>query len=148
MYPEKEDKIGKPVERNDLEDPFATSTQRWDCNEKDGSVPKDIAQDHFHRTRAQSNETSSSASVVDNKQYERAMSPGTLALLCDERDSLFLEDGLQKGMTYQTQSTSNSLHRRGSTEIYAEQEKLILTNFRDFLSKLVSLSGGSTEGEF
>lgn len=143
MYQEKEGETGKLAERNNLEVPTATSTQRWDCNEKGGRVPEDFDQDHFHRIRAQRDETSTSASVADGKQNERPVSPGTLALLCDERDSLFLEEGLQSGMIDQTQST-----RHDSTKMYAEQERIILTNFHDFLSKLISLTGVIAEGEF
>ncbi|KAK4768958.1 hypothetical protein SAY86_027108 [Trapa natans] len=140
-----EDEISKQAENYYLRARVATSTQRQDCNEKGACLPEEIAQYHFRRTQAQRDETSSSSSVVDDKWYERPTSPATLALLCDERDSFFLGEGLQNGMAYQLHSTSKSAYRDGPTEVYAEQEKCVLTNFRDFLSKLVSMSGGSTE---
>ncbi|OWM86615.1 hypothetical protein CDL15_Pgr015650 [Punica granatum] len=140
-HAEKERKFGEPAERNDLKLPVSEPSQRTDCSQKDGG----ISGDHFCRIGSQRDETSSSASDVDNKQNERPMSPGTLALLCDERDSLFLEEGLQEGTTERTRITSNNSYRCDST-IYAEQEKLVLTNFCDFLTKLISLTGGSTDG--
>ncbi|KAK4792505.1 hypothetical protein SAY86_022940 [Trapa natans] len=134
-----EDEISKPAEMNSLRAPIATSTQKQDCNERDICLSEEIAQDHFCMSQAQRYETSSSVSILDDKQYERPTSPATLALLCDERDSLFVEEGLQKGMACQPLSTSNGVYRYGSIEVYAEQEKLVLTNFHDFLSNLVIL---------
>ncbi|XP_024967964.1 protein tesmin/TSO1-like CXC 5 [Cynara cardunculus var. scolymus] len=68
----------------------------------------------------------------------RPMSPGTLALMCDEQDTVF------------TTSTSNGLGADGAdapshlpngqvvTETYAVQEKMVLTAFRDCLNRLIT----------
>ncbi|KAJ0746690.1 putative transcription factor Tesmin family [Helianthus annuus] len=67
----------------------------------------------------------------------RPMSPGTLALMCDEQDTVF------------TSSTSNGPNPTDArsqlptgqvvTETYAAQEKIVLTAFRDCLNKLITL---------
>ncbi|XP_042411617.1 protein tesmin/TSO1-like CXC 5 [Zingiber officinale] len=61
----------------------------------------------------------------------RAMSPGTLALMCDEQDMIFVAS--------QTTATDPRLSSNQSTsEAYAEQERVILIEFREYLHKLVN----------
>ncbi|KAL3511776.1 hypothetical protein ACH5RR_024493 [Cinchona calisaya] len=60
-------------------------------------------------------------------QKERTISPGTLTWLCEEKD-LFHPDA----------SSDKILHRGCHSDIYAEQEKLILSKFRDFLNSLIT----------
>ncbi|KAL8120198.1 hypothetical protein AgCh_017371 [Apium graveolens] len=68
----------------------------------------------------------------------RPMSPGTLALMCDEQDTMFASS--QSGVMGHGGTTSSQLLQdQCMTEIYAEQERTILTNFRDCLNKLITL---------
>ncbi|WOK91487.1 hypothetical protein Cni_G00178 [Canna indica] len=67
----------------------------------------------------------------DGQQVRRPMSPGTLALMCDEQDTMFMT----------AQNPSNSLVSRcnqSTSEVYAEQEKRVLIEFRDYLRKIVT----------
>ena len=59
------------------------------------------------------------------------MSPGTLALMCDEQDTMF-EASLNAGMPPRFPYNQNM------SEVYAEQERCVLTEFRDCLHRLVN----------
>lgn len=71
------------------------------------------------------------------------MSPGTLALLCDEEDTAFMAAGLPSSATATcdadtTQKASSSSSKSSCAEVYAEQESLVLTEFRNYLSRIVT----------
>ncbi|XP_045799475.1 protein tesmin/TSO1-like CXC 5 [Trifolium pratense] len=80
--------------------------------------------------------------AVDIDIGNRPPSPETLGLMCDEQDGMFFGNGSANGVaidnTYlnMIQTSSNS---DGCTDAYAEQERLILTKFRDVLGGLVTL---------
>ncbi|XP_015695839.1 protein tesmin/TSO1-like CXC 7 [Oryza brachyantha] len=61
---------------------------------------------------------------------KRPLSPETQALMCDERDAVFQES---KAADATTSTTEENL-----LDIFKEQEKRVLTNFRDYLCKLVN----------
>ncbi|MCO5557970.1 hypothetical protein L7F22_011544 [Adiantum nelumboides] len=67
---------------------------------------------------------------------QTAMSPGTLALMCDEQDSVFTGPPSPSGPT-----TAGSTVQSSSilAHVYAEQEKAILSEFRDCLWRIVSV---------
>ncbi|XP_074578180.1 protein tesmin/TSO1-like CXC 5 [Curcuma longa] len=67
----------------------------------------------------------------EGEKRGRAMSPGTLALMCDEQDMIFVSS--------QTTAMDPRLSSNQSTsEAYAEQERVILIEFREYLRKLVN----------
>ena len=59
------------------------------------------------------------------------MSPGTLALMCDEQCTMFTTS--QNADPQQTVADNQN-----QSELYAEQERVVLTEFRDCLRKLVT----------
>ncbi|XP_042429934.1 protein tesmin/TSO1-like CXC 5 isoform X1 [Zingiber officinale] len=61
----------------------------------------------------------------------RVMSPGTLALLCDEQDMIF---ATSQAIAKDPRSSSN----QSTSEVYAEQERAVLIEFREYLLKLVT----------
>lgn len=69
----------------------------------------------------------------------RPMSPGTRALLCDERDTMFMDSASPKCLMSHGCNNKSSQLRHGMTAVYAEQERVILTNFRDCLKRLITL---------
>ncbi|XP_042383285.1 protein tesmin/TSO1-like CXC 5 isoform X1 [Zingiber officinale] len=74
------------------------------------------------------------------QQGQRPMSPGTLALMCDEQDTMF--------MTSQYPCTSLSSHSNQRTsEIFVEQERCVLSEFRNCLRQIVN-SGRFKEERF
>ncbi|XP_031474158.1 protein tesmin/TSO1-like CXC 5 isoform X2 [Nymphaea colorata] len=73
-------------------------------------------------------------------QKSRPMSPGTLALMCDEQDTMFMAaaspsavPGLGSRMAPRLPSSDRP------SELYAEQERRVLTEFRDCLQKLITV---------
>ena len=70
----------------------------------------------------------------------RPMSPGTLALMCDEQDAMFMASSSPKGLMGSGCNTSSQLpHGQGVSEVYAEQERVVLTKLRDCLNRLITL---------
>ncbi|RCV27454.1 hypothetical protein SETIT_5G326500v2 [Setaria italica] len=68
---------------------------------------------------------------TDDHKSNRPMSPGTLALMCDEQDTMFTTS--QNAIAQQTVAVNQN-----QSELYAEQERVVLTEFRDCLRKLVT----------
>lgn len=75
----------------------------------------------------------------------RPVSPGTLALMCDEQETVFAAaspEEINPGC-----NISSELRRGQSmTEAYAKQESIVLTKFRDCLNRLITL--GEIKGKF
>ncbi|XP_047053673.1 protein tesmin/TSO1-like CXC 6 isoform X1 [Lolium rigidum] len=67
---------------------------------------------------------------TDDQKSSRPMSPGTLALMCDEQDTMFVTS---ENVDAQPTVAVNP----NRSELYAEQERCVLTEFRDCLRKLV-----------
>ncbi|KAE9464462.1 hypothetical protein C3L33_03628, partial [Rhododendron williamsianum] len=79
------------------------------------------------------------------KNCGRPMSPRTQALWCDEQDT-FMAAASPKGLMGSDPNTSSHLpHGKGMTEVYVEQERVILTKFRDCLNRLITF--GEIKGE-
>lgn len=102
--------------------------------------------DHLGVNQADKDGSSGSVSDGGDVQNSRPMSPGTLALMCDEQDKMFMAAGPQNEITTNNQSTTQSSSQEiGCTEVYEEQERIVLTGFRDFLNLLITR--GSIKGE-
>ncbi|RRT65461.1 hypothetical protein BHM03_00024425 [Ensete ventricosum] len=67
----------------------------------------------------------------DGQKGGRSMSPGTLALMCDEQDTIFMTSRA-------TGTAPRSSNDQSMSEVYAEQERCVLMEFRDYLHKLVT----------
>lgn len=75
---------------------------------------------------------------------QRPMSPGTLALMCDEKDPLFTAPPSPiGGLAAEEVNVSGSSH---AALLYAEQERAILLEYRDCLRRIISV--GSRRGTF
>ncbi|XP_038696020.1 protein tesmin/TSO1-like CXC 5 isoform X2 [Tripterygium wilfordii] len=69
----------------------------------------------------------------------RPMSPGTLALMCDERDTMFVTAVSPNGITSHGCNTASQLHHgQCMNKAYAEQERIVLAKFRDCLNRLIT----------
>ncbi|XP_010541189.1 PREDICTED: protein tesmin/TSO1-like CXC 5 [Tarenaya hassleriana] len=70
----------------------------------------------------------------------RPLSPATLALMCDEQDTMFMVAASPKGSVDPSCGTTSELlaNGQGQSEIYGEQERIVLTKFRDCLNRLIS----------
>ncbi|XP_059287695.1 protein tesmin/TSO1-like CXC 5 isoform X1 [Lycium ferocissimum] len=76
-----------------------------------------------------------------DRSKERPMSPVTLALMCDEHDTIFTAAAAPPNdLTSLSYNTSFQLpHGQGMTEIYPELERIVLAQTRDCLNKLITL---------
>ncbi|KAG0599310.1 hypothetical protein M758_12G142100 [Ceratodon purpureus] len=73
----------------------------------------------------------------DADRPQRPMSPGTLALMCDEKDPLFTAPPSPiGGLAAEEVNTSSSSH---AARLYAEQERAILLEYRDCLRRIISV---------
>ncbi|KAJ0250898.1 CRC domain-containing protein [Hirschfeldia incana] len=67
----------------------------------------------------------------DDGSKGKPLSPATLALMCDEQDTIFMVAAAEPN----GDSGANS---QGQSEIYAEQERVVLTKYRDCVTRLFS----------
>lgn len=68
----------------------------------------------------------------------RPMSPLTLALRCDEQDTMFMAADSPNGLANHVHSSSSRLREQSTSEVYAEQERIVLAKFRDCLNRLIT----------
>ncbi|GMJ07424.1 hypothetical protein like AT4G29000 [Hibiscus trionum] len=111
---------------------LASSTQDRLQSHKDSDAEKNMADDCSSANQADEAGRENSSSDGADTPKQRPMSPGTLALMCDEEDTMFVE-APSNGITGHGCSTSSQM-----TEIYAEQERIVLTKFRDCLNRLIT----------
>ncbi|KAL6509651.1 hypothetical protein OROGR_022961 [Orobanche gracilis] len=69
----------------------------------------------------------------------RPMSPGTLALMCDEQDTMFAAACSPSRLEVQNNVSAQLPLEHRTNEAYEEQERIILTKFRDCLNRLITL---------
>ncbi|XP_075077745.1 protein tesmin/TSO1-like CXC 5 isoform X2 [Nicotiana tabacum] len=102
-------------------------------------IEKVIPDDCSNAVRAENMDESSLDSA--NVPKERPMSPGTLALMCDEQNTIFTAAAAPPNdPTSLSNNTSSQLpHGQGMKEVYPELEKIVLTRTRDCLKKLITL---------
>ncbi|CAH9131313.1 unnamed protein product [Cuscuta epithymum] len=70
---------------------------------------------------------------------QRPMSPGTLALMCDEQNTVFSAGSPNESTSLCCATSSQMSHGKAMPEVYAEQERIVLTKFRDCLNRLITL---------
>ncbi|XP_057799544.1 protein tesmin/TSO1-like CXC 6 [Salvia miltiorrhiza] len=72
-------------------------------------------------------------------QNGRPLSPGTLALMCDEQDATFMAANAPSTVTESnTRTQLKSESALGPNQLYVEQERLVLTRLRCFLNRLIT----------
>ncbi len=74
---------------------------------------------------------------VDTATQQRAMSPGTLALMCDEKDPLFTAPPSPSGGLCSTEFSNTTPSHPG--QLYAEQERAILLEYRECLRRIIAV---------
>ena len=118
---------------------LASSTQEQLPSQKEVDVEK--AMDDDCSSANQTDKISPGNSCSDGVDVpKRPMSPGTLALMCDEQDSMFMTAASPIGQTNHACNTSLQFpDGQGVTEVYAEQERIVLTQFRDFLNRVITM---------
>ncbi|KAK7314464.1 hypothetical protein VNO77_32988 [Canavalia gladiata] len=119
---------------------LASSTQERLPSQKDGDVEKAMADDCSSANQTDKISPENSSSDGADVPKGRPMSPGTLALMCDEQDTMFMTAASPTGpMTHACNTSSQFPYGQGMTEVYAEQERIVLTKFRDFLNRVITM---------
>lgn len=120
---------------------LASSTQERVQNQKDSGTDKDMHD--CCSSGDQGEKISMEESSLDGADVSkrRPMSPGTLALMCDESDAMFAAAVTSPNdlATLSSNTSSQLPHGQGVTETYGEQERIVLTKFRDCLNRLITL---------
>lgn len=96
----------------------ATANESGTVNEADKTGPNDSGSDGSDSAKG------------------RPMSPDTLALMCDEEDTMFMTGASPSAASNAPPTLPCG---QGAAEIYAEQERVVLSKFRDSLQMLISL---------
>ncbi|KAK7398957.1 hypothetical protein VNO78_10131 [Psophocarpus tetragonolobus] len=120
---------------------LASSTQEQLPCQKETNVEKTMADDDCSSAN-QTDKISPDNSSSDGADVPkgRPMSPGTLALMCDEQDTMFMTAASPAGSRAHACNTSlQPPYGQGMTEVYAEQERIVLTKFRDFLNRVITM---------
>lgn len=133
------------MERGNIETFIGLYTQESKEGRRGRGSQNTTPDDHLSSNqvdRAGSNDYGSDGVYMDNS---RPISPGTLALMCDEQD-LMAARSPERMVSHGKNINQKSLNGYGFTEIYAEQERLVLTRLWDFLNRLITC--GSIRGKF
>lgn len=129
-------------EENEPDTSLASSTEEKTNGAEEQGLADTNANAHSNANQTDRIVPDNSNADVSGEPAERPVSPGTLALMCDEQDAMFMEGGSADRLTNHVRSTQSQLPERGVSEAYAEQEGIVLTKFRDCLNRLI------TFGEF
>ncbi|KAG6649343.1 hypothetical protein CIPAW_07G205900 [Carya illinoinensis] len=134
---EKGGKMDGHTERGNVETFVGLSTQERKESRKGHDSQNTTPDGSFGRNqvdRVGSNDSGSDGVDMDNG---RPISPGTLALMCDEQD--FMAAGSpERVVSHGENINQKSLDGHGFTELFAEQERLVLTRLWDFLNRLIT----------
>ncbi|XP_028774023.1 protein tesmin/TSO1-like CXC 5 isoform X2 [Neltuma alba] len=123
-----------------VETSVASSTQEQLPSRKEGDVEKAMADDCSSANQTDKISPDNSSSDGADAPKSRPMSPGTLALMCDEQDTMFMTAPSPNGsMGHACNTSLRSPYGQGMTEVYAEQERIVLTKFRDFLNRVITM---------
>ncbi|KAE9600315.1 putative transcription factor Tesmin family [Lupinus albus] len=119
---------------------LASSTQDQLPNQKDDEVGKALADDCSSANQTDKISPDNSSSDGNDVPKGRPMSPGTLSLMCDEQDTISVTAASPIwSMTHACRTSSQFPYSEGMTEVYAEQERTVLTKFRDFLNGVINM---------
>ncbi|KAH1235931.1 Protein tesmin/TSO1-like CXC 5 [Glycine max] len=119
----------------------ASSTQEQLPSQKEANVDKAMADDDCSSANQTDNiSLDNSCSDGADAPKGRPMSPGTLALMCDEQDTMFMTAASPVGSrTHACNTSLQPPYGQVMTEVYAEQERIVLTKFRDFLNRVITM---------
>lgn len=128
-----------------LEEQNATEKESEDSRKN--SLPSTVHDKPQSQKHSEAENRGESCSDGADVSKGRPMSPSTLALMCDENDTMFNAAAAPNRLEVQNDESSQSpLEHRATTEAYEEQERIILTKFRDCLNRLITL--GEIKGKW
>lgn len=122
-----------------IETSLASSSQDRLQNQKGSDVVKALADDRSSGNQADKIGTDDSNSDGGDLPKGRPMSPGTLALMCDEQDAMFMATASPNGLMGQSCNTSSQApHGHSMNEVSVVKERVVMTKFRDCLTRLIT----------
>ncbi|XP_050214777.1 protein tesmin/TSO1-like CXC 7 [Mercurialis annua] len=125
-------------ESNHNSESSSTSSIREREDLKGNNVHKSVPGNHVIRNAAERGGSSDLRMDEGDLENGRPLSP-EIDLMCREQEVIFAEGETATGMEKLSQNKNDkSSSTREYSEVYAEQEKLILTDFRDFLNRLIT----------
>ncbi|XP_031264558.1 protein tesmin/TSO1-like CXC 5, partial [Pistacia vera] len=136
------EKIGEmdtKTQRNNTKTDVGSSTQEIEDSKQGNAFNNGAPNDPSIGNSMDVEERSGSGAYGCDMQNERPLSPGTRALMCDEEDTMFMAAGSPTGLAGRCPSTTQKYNGHECTRIYAEQERIILTAFRDILNDLMTV---------
>ncbi|KAE8735232.1 Protein tesmin/TSO1-like CXC 8 [Hibiscus syriacus] len=135
---EKSSKKDQQTEEGSIET-TVLSGHLHEMSHKGYDVPSAATDDLKSENQGDADGSGNSGADENDVQNGRPLSPGTRALMCDEEDTMFMEVKSPNLLTNHSRNvTQKSSNGHECTEVYAEQERLVLTLFRDFLNKLIT----------
>jgi len=146
VCPDQRNSMEKRVE-DQRETLLASSTQERLQSHKDSDADKIVANDCSSANHADKVGPDDSSSDGADMPKGRPMSPGTLELMCDEQDTMLMAAASPNGLMGHGCNTSSQLPcGQGMAKAHAEQERIVLTKFRDCLNRLITF--GEIKGKF
>ena len=144
-FPEKSSKMDRQTEGGSIET-IVSSRQVHEMSWKGNGVQNCATDDCSSENQGDADRSGNSEADGDDVQNGRPLSPGTRALMCDEEDAMFMAAGSPNVLADHSRNiTKKSSNGHECTEVYAKQERLVLTRFRDFLNQLITC--GSIKGK-
>ncbi|KAL2553608.1 Protein tesmin/TSO1-like CXC 5 [Forsythia ovata] len=134
-----ERKAAEKQTENSRETLVASSMQDQRLSPKNSGAEKPLIDDLSSGNQAEMKNSEESTSNGADESKRRPMSPSTLALMCDEQDTIFTPAASPNGLSGHNSVSTQLLNRQDVTETYAEQERIVLTKFRDCLNRLITL---------
>ncbi|XP_021739196.1 protein tesmin/TSO1-like CXC 5 [Chenopodium quinoa] len=107
-------------------------------DQKEYNMEKGALQNHSTDEQAVRIRPESSGLDESDALHGRPASPGTMALMCYEQESVLMEES-SRGPTVNNQNTAPETSSEPKvTDCFVKQERAVLTNFRDFLNRLIT----------
>lgn len=123
-----------------MEVSLASSNREGNGCQRELDVQNTKVDDRLNANQTDKMSTDESGSDGADVQKGRPMSPGTLALMCDEQDTSFMASASPSAAADLIRGAPVRLpSEQGMTDICAEQERCVLTTFRDTLQNLITL---------
>ncbi|KAI9119366.1 hypothetical protein K1719_010041 [Acacia pycnantha] len=138
--PDQKNLMDKKRIEDQTETALASSTQQQLPRQMETDIEKTVADDCLSANQTDKIGPDDSSSDGADVSRGRPMSPGTLALMCDEQDAMFMTAPSPSGLMAHACTTSlQSAPGQGMTAAHAEQETIVLTKFRDFLNRVITM---------
>ncbi|XVF35465.1 hypothetical protein REPUB_Repub18cG0148300 [Reevesia pubescens] len=134
---EKSSKMDRQTKGGSIE--TISSGQVHELSQKGNGVQNGATDDCSSEDQGDADRSGNSGAYEDDVQNRRPLSPGILALMCDEEDAMFMAAGSPNAVADHSGNITKKLSNgHECTEVYAEQERLVLTRFRGFLNQLIA----------